>query len=50
VSTLSAYRALVMHYLHIRPSDDIEEFLEQANMALWIEKRLNPKPKDKGRE
>jgi hypothetical protein len=47
---LGAYRALVMHYLHITPSDDVSEFLEQANMALWIEKRLNPKPTKKGRD
>ncbi len=34
---------MIMHYLHIPPSDDVEVFFKQAGMAVWMEKRLNPK-------
>lgn len=39
---------MILHYLHIPPSEDVEEFFRQARMAAWMERRLNPKPKEKG--
>lgn len=33
---------MVMHYLHVPPSDDVEAFYRQVSMAVWIERRLNP--------
>lgn len=33
---------MIMHYLHIPPSDDVEVFFKQVQMAVWVEKRLNP--------
>jgi PleD family two-component response regulator len=40
LSLIEEYSALIMGCLHITPSEDIDEFFQQANKALWFAKNI----------
>jgi hypothetical protein len=44
LSPIQQFKALIMGAFHVMPSEDIDEFYEQANMALWyVQNVLHPK-------
>jgi len=32
--------ALIIHYLHTEPADDLERYIQQAGKALFLERRF----------
>ncbi|WP_167764545.1 hypothetical protein [Thermus tengchongensis] len=40
---LAQLAALIRHWLHREPPGDLDEFLQLARQALWLERRYHPK-------
>ncbi len=43
---LAQYAALIRHWLHREPPEDLEAFLELTQQALWLEKRYLRTPRE----